>query len=107
MRKWNFQKLPDIICVRKGEKWHIRAHDLFWPKMFWAKPATTKKNKNSGLDGIASKQKWHFFEKKKGFGMGEKEGFTSCVFEKLCSAENTICIVFPARHSSCSKKTVF
>ena len=26
--------------------------------------------------------------------MGEKVGFTNCVFEKLCFAENTIFIVF-------------
>ena len=30
-----FQKLPDTICVRKGEKKaHFRAHYLFWPKFF-------------------------------------------------------------------------
>ena len=29
------QKLPDTICVRKGEKnAHFRAHYLFWPKFF-------------------------------------------------------------------------
>ena len=29
-----FQKLPDTICVRKGEKEaHFRAHYLFWPKI--------------------------------------------------------------------------
>ena len=26
--------------------------------------------------------------------MGEKVGFTNCVFEKLCSSENTIFIAF-------------
>ena len=32
------QKLPDTICVRKGEKnAHFRAHYLFWPKIFWTK----------------------------------------------------------------------
>ena len=30
------QKLPDTICVRKGEKnAHFRAHYLFWPKFFF------------------------------------------------------------------------
>ena len=38
--------------------------------------------------------------------MGEKLGFTNCVFEKLCSSENTIFIVFSAKHSSCNKKAV-
>ena len=31
------QKLPDTICVRKGEKnAHFRAHYLFWRKPFLA-----------------------------------------------------------------------
>ena len=30
------------------------------------------------------------------FDMGEKVGFTNCVFEKLCFSENTIFIVFSA-----------
>ena len=38
--------------------------------------------------------------------MGENLGFTNCVFEKLCSSENTIFIVFSAKHSSCNKKAV-
>ena len=41
------------------------------------------------------------------FDMGEKVGFTNCVFEKLCSSENTIFIVLSAKHSSCNKKAVF
>ena len=36
--------------------------------------------------------------------MGEKVGFTNCVFEKLCSSETTIFIVFSAKHSNCNKK---
>ena len=31
-------------------------------------------------------------------------GFTNCVFEKLCSSENTVFRVFSAKHSSCNKK---
>ena len=37
-----------------------------------------------------------FFEK--GCGMGEKVGFTNCVFGKLRFAENTILIVLSAKH---------
>ena len=35
-KKMDFQqKLPDAICVMKGEKnAHFRAHYLFWPKFF-------------------------------------------------------------------------
>ena len=39
--------------------------------------------------------------------MGEKVGFTSCVFEKLCFYfENTIFIALSEKHSSCNKKPV-
>ena len=40
------------------------------------------------------------------FDMGEKVGFTNCVFEKLCFPENTIFIVFSAKHSFSKTKTV-
>ena len=40
------------------------------------------------------------------FEMGEKVGFTNCVFEKLCFSENTIFIVFSEKHSSCNTNTV-
>ena len=33
------------------------------------------------------------------FDMVEKVGFTNCVFEKLCFPENTIFMVFSAKHS--------
>ena len=34
-KKMDFQqKLPDTICVSKGEKTHFRAHYLFWPYFF-------------------------------------------------------------------------
>ena len=33
------------------------------------------------------------------FDMVAKVGFTNCVFEKLCFPENTIFIVFSAKHS--------
>ena len=36
--------------------------------------------------------------------MGEKVGFTNCVFEKLCFSENTIFIVFSAKHSFSKQK---
>ena len=38
--------------------------------------------------------------------MGEKVGFTNCVFEKLCFAENAIFIVFSAKHSFSKTRTV-
>ena len=36
--------------------------------------------------------------------MGEKLGFTNCVFEKLCSSESTIFIVFSANTAVAIKK---
>ena len=38
--------------------------------------------------------------------MGEKVGFTDCVFEKLCFSEITIFIVFSEKHSSYNTNTV-
>ena len=48
---------------------------------------------------IAKKQKWHLFWKRVFFDMVENVGFTNCVFEKLCFPENTIFMVFSAKHS--------
>ena len=50
----------------------------------------------------AQNQKWRSLVKGV-FGMGEEVFFTNRVFEKLCSAENVIFIVFSAKHSSCGK----
>ena len=49
------------------------------------------------------KQNDTFFWKKVFFDMVEKVGFTNCVFEKLCFPENTIFIVFSAKHSFSKK----
>ena len=38
--------------------------------------------------------------------MGEKVGFTNCVFEKLYFIENTIFIMFSAKHSFFKAKMV-
>ena len=55
---------------------------------------------------IVQNLKWHLFLKKVFFDMGEKVGFTNCVFEKRCASENTIFIVFSGKHSSCNEKAV-
>ena len=58
-----------------------------------------------GSAEIIQIQKWHLsVEKGVFFDMGEKVGFTNCVFEKLCSSESTIFIVFSEIHSSCNKE---
>ena len=77
---------------------------LFLPKVsFWPKTVKTRKNYKIVVSAeIAQNLKRHFF-RQRCFGMGQKVVFTNCIFEKLCSLENTIFIVFSAKHSSCSK----
>ena len=94
------QKLPDTICVRKGEQMCIFVHTICFgqnvlgPKQW--KPGSTIKIVVA--TETAQNQKWLFF------GMGEKVVFTNCVFEKLSSSENTMFVVFSAQHSNCAKK---
>ena len=108
-KKWIFSKNCLTLFVSGREKnAHFRAHYLFWPKMFFGpkqcKPGKTIKIVVSAE--IAQNQKWHLFFEKGVFDMGEKVGFTNCVFEKLCFSENTIFIVFSAKHSFSKAKTV-
>ena len=73
------------LCQEERENTRFRAHYLFWPKNFlWSKTVKTRKNnQNSGFSGDCPKPRMTY-------GMGEKVGFTNCVFEKLCSSDNTI-----------------
>ena len=74
-----WQKLPDTICVRKGqEKRAFRAHYLFWPKNIFGpkqwKPGKTIKN--SSFSGNCPKPKMTpFFGRKVFFWHGWKSGF--------------------------------
>ena len=78
-KKWIFlQKLPDTICVRKGEKKRafsctlsVLAKIFFGPKQ--CKPGKTIKIVVSA--DIAQKQKWHLFLEKGVFWHGWKSGF--------------------------------
>ena len=86
-----------------------REHTIcFGQKCFWPKTVQTRKHyKNSGFNGNCPKPKMTpFFGKKVFVDMGEKVGFTNCVFGKLCFSENTIFIVFSEKHSSCNTNTV-
>ena len=97
------------LCQEGRKNTHFRAHYLFWPKNVWPKTVQTRKNyKNSGFSGNCPKPKMTpFLQKGVFFDMGEKVGFTNCVFEKLCFfSENTIFIVFSEKHSSCNTNTV-
>ena len=110
-KKWIFSKNWLTLFVSGREKKRafsctlsVLAKKFFGPKQ--CKPGKTIKIVVSAE--IAQKQKWHlfFFGKRCFFDMGEKVGFTNCVFEKLCFSENTIFIVFSAKHSFSKTKTV-
>ena len=96
------------LC-QEGRKTRIFVHTIcFGQNFFWTKTVQTRKNyKNSGLSGNCPKPKMTpFLWKRCFFDMGEKVGFTNCVFEKLCFTENTIFIVFSAKHSFSKAKMV-
>ena len=65
-------------------------------KFFGPKTVQTRKNyKNSGFSGNCPKAKMTpFFGKKVFFDMGQKVGFTNCVFEKLCFLNTLFYSVF-------------
>ena len=79
----------------------------FGQKIFVAQNSVNLEKLNSGFSGSGPKPKMTpFLGKKVSFDMGEKVGFTNCVFEKLCFAENTIFIVFSGKHSLSETKYV-
>ena len=91
-KKWIFCiKLPDAICVRKGEKTRIFVHTICFGQKLFLGPKEWKpgKNyKNSGFSGNCPKPKMTHFSWKRCFlTWAKKVGFTNCVFEKLCFAE--------------------
>ena len=89
-------KIPDTICVRKGEKARIFVHTIcFGQNFFGPKQCKTRNTIKIGVSvEIAKNKNDTFFWKRVFFDMVEKVGFTDCVFEKLCFAENTFKIVF-------------
>ena len=109
MRKWEKWSLAKIawhyLCQKNAQ---FRAQYLLWLTCFGgpkhSKPRKTIKN--SGFNGNCPKPEMTLSLQKVFFGMGEKTFFTNCVFEKLCSSENTMFIEFSAKHSSCTKKDV-
>ena len=80
----------------------VLAKNFFGPKQ--CKPENTTKKGVSAE--IGQNQNDTFFLKRVFFDMVEKLGFTNCVFEKLCLSENTMVIVFSAKHSFSKSKTV-
>ena len=95
------------LC-QEGRKTRIFVHTIcFGQNFFWPKKVQSRKNyKNSGFSGNWPKPKMTPFFEKGVFWHGWKVGFTNCVFEKLCFPENTIFIVFSAKHSFSKTRTV-
>ena len=86
-KKMHFlQKLPDTICVRKGEKrafscpLSVLAKKCFWPK----RVQTKKNNKNSGFNGNCPKPKMTPFFGKRCFLTWLKKWALLTVFLKSC-----------------------
>ena len=106
MKRWIFEKNA-LTLFESGRKKnaHFRAHYLFLAKnAFWTKNRHNQEKTIKILISaeIAQNLKWHLFFEKGVFRDGWELGFTNCVFEKR-SSQNTIFIVFSAKHSSCNK----
>ena len=92
--KWKYGFLAKItwhyLC-EEGRKTRIFVHTIcFGPKMCWTKTVKTRKNnKNRGFSGNRPTPKMTPFLKKLFFDMGEKVGFTNCVFES-CALPKTL-----------------
>ena len=109
IKKWILAKIDWHYLCQEGRKTRIFVHTICFVQFFFGpeqcKPGNTIKIVVSAE--IAQNQKWHLFLKKVFFDMVEKVGFTNCVFGKLCFfSENTIFIVFSAKHSFSKTKTV-
>ena len=76
------------LFVSGREKTRVFVHTICFGQTInsWPKTVQTRKHyKNSGFSGNLLKTKNDtFFQKRCFFDMGEKVGFTNCVFEKLC-----------------------
>ena len=109
MMKMDYQqKLPDAICVRKGEEKHAFSCTLCFGQNFFG-PKQWKPRKN--LKIVVSAETARnlndtFFGKKGVFGTGGKVVFTNNVFEKLCFLK-TLFLECWAKCSSCNKTYVF
>ena len=81
-KKMDFSKncLTLFVSGRETKNAHFRCNYLFWPKFFFG-PKQCKAENTIKI------------------GVSAEGGFTNCVFEKLCFPENTIFIVFSAKHS--------
>ena len=85
-------------------------HTIYFGQIFWGQNSENQKKtiKKIVVSAELPKTKHDiFFFEKCAFDMGEKVGFTNCVFEKVCPSENTSFIVLSAKHSCCNKNCMF
>ena len=90
------------LCSEGQEKVRIFVATICFGKMvlFWCPFKVTKHYKNRGFSRHGGKPKMALLVAKVPFWVFPRKGaFTICDTQKLCSAENTIFIVFSAKHS--------
>ena len=91
------------MCQEGRRKTRIFVHTICFGQTFFFGPKQCKAGNTIKIGvsaEIVKKSKNDtFFWKRVSFDMVEKVDFTNCVFEKLCFPENTIFIVFSAKHS--------
>ena len=111
-KKWIFSKncLTLFVSGREKKRAFSCTLSVLAKISFGTKTVQSRKHyKNRGFKGNCKKKKktkmTPFLGKRVFFDMVEKVGFSNCVFEKLCFPENTIFIVFSAKHSFSKTKT--
>ena len=102
-KKTCWQKLPNTICVWKGENTAFSCTLSVLAKIsFGTKAVKTKKHHKIRVFGGNCLKP---FLNKVFFGMGEKVGFTNCVLESCVLLKHYV-RVFSAKHSNGSNKNI-
>ena len=96
-----FRKMGKHYLCSEGKKARIFVATIcFWTMVLFLCPfKVTKHYRNRGFSRYRRKPKMALLVVKVPFGKGPRKGFTICDTPKLCSAENTLFIVFSAKHS--------
>ena len=97
------QKLPDTICVRKGEKSAFSCTlSVLAKKLFWSKTVKARKTIKIVVSAeIVQNLKWHLF---KGVFWHVWNWVLLTVLLKAVFLWKHYFIVFSAKHSSCNRK---
>ena len=88
------------LCSEGQKSAHFRCNYLFWENGPFLVPIQSHQTlKNRGFSRHGGKPQMALLVASAILGFPSKRGFTICDTQKLCSAENTIFIVFSAKHS--------